>query len=125
MSLRLVSNDTGISRCGGILRQRFPLLQQRHSERLAMQAVDDNCIGKMIMGITVTQNEYITLRHAKEVGNNPPYANWFDRSKEFLTVEHFNIIAVIPVAGYDDLPTIQFHSRCQRSLLIQTAKARE
>ena len=40
-----------------------------------MKAVNDNRIGKMIMGITVTQNEYITLRRSKKVGNNPPYGD--------------------------------------------------
>ena len=117
MSLRLVSNETGISRCGGIVRQRFPLLQQRHGERFAIQAGDNNGVGQVVTGVTVAHDEHITLRCSEKVGNDAAYGDGLDRSKELLTIELLNDIVGIPVTGDDDLSAVQLHSRCQRPFL--------
>ena len=90
---------------------------------ITFQTVHDIALQCFSMNAAVAQDEHVVAGDAENVGGGAFHGDLFDKVKTAVAVEHFDGVALIPVASHHDAPAVYFYAGGQRAFGVKTTES--
>ena len=98
--------------------QRLPLVEQRHTQRLTLQSVDDDGVEGIGVIVHIAEDEGVVIGNREDKGTSPRLRHILHMREVLLPVELLYAVAVVPVARDDDPSAVLFYARGEASLAV-------
>ena len=102
-----------------------PLLQQRDSERISVQAVYENGVQLISVVVPHGKHHHIIRPRTQYIGETAWLGHLFYLLKTVFRGVDFHLVRGVPVSGDEHPSSVQFQGRCVSALAVQDGKVGE